>query len=106
MTNVKLTSMQLKTKPVRAEAFRWGPGWDTMMDTAAELGKRGQMFELVFASEEDERRGVDILPEMVLLDYRYRKHVVTQDYWIVVHPGTRNFRILTEEQVYAEYEVE
>jgi len=96
-------SRELLTKMVPVVAERWGPSWEEMMSTAEKLGERGVMFEIKWVTPEQERRGVDILPELILYDYRYRKTTVTAGLWIVLHPGKSNFRVLTNEQIEYEY---
>ena len=62
------------------------------------------MFDIEYASPEDKRRGVDVFPELHIMDSRFRQHIVTQGLWIAIHPGFRQLRILTAEQLELEYE--
>lgn len=84
-------------------AVQWGPSWDAMMRAAEQLGEAGMLFDIKFASEEDRRRGVDIFPELHILDPRFRTHVVTHGLWVVIYPGYRQFRVLSTAELEAQY---
>lgn len=93
-------------EPVVTEvtAVQWGPDWNAMLVTATHLGEKGMLFDIKFASDDDRRRGVNIYPELHLLDTRFRTHVVTHGLWIVVYPGYRQFRVLNSEELAAQYQ--
>ncbi|AEV52028.1 hypothetical protein [Rhodococcus phage REQ1] len=84
-------------------AVQWGPDWKSMLQTAEQLGERGMLFDIRFATEEARRRGVDIFPELHIMDTRFRTHVVTHGLWVVIYPGYRQFRILSTEELDAQY---
>ena len=94
-----------KTKTVPVEVVSWGPNWDAMKDAAQKLGAMGIMFQIKWTTPEEERRGIDILPEIHLYDKRFRVHICTPGLYVVVHPGERNFRVVDKETLEAEYEV-
>ena len=84
-------------------AVQWGPSWDAMLKAAEKLGEAGMLFDIKFASEEDRRRGVDIYPELHIMDTRFRNHVVTHGLWVVIYPGYRQFRVLSTDELEAQY---
>lgn len=84
-------------------AVQWGPDWDGMLLAAEHLGNMGMLFDIKFATPEDRRRGVDIYPELIILDDRFRSHTVTHGLWVVVHPGYRQFRVLSTAELQAQY---
>lgn len=97
------------TRLTPVEIAQWGPDWAGMMETAEFLGSRGIMFKLISPSDEDTARGVDIMPELVLQDHRFRNHRVTFGLWVVVHQkppnhkGAPPFRILDHRELAHEY---
>ena len=84
-------------------AVQWGPDWHAMLVTAEQLGEAGMLFDIKFASEEDRRRGVEIYPELHIMDSRFRNHVVTHGLWVVIYPGFRQFRVLSTDELKAQY---
>jgi hypothetical protein len=82
--------MSTRLRPV--VSAQWGPDWEGMSETAEFLGSQGIMFEIKTPSAEDEARGVDIMPELILYDNRFRKHIVTFGLWVVVHSKPPNHR--------------
>lgn len=84
-------------------AVQWGPAWKRMLEAAEHLGEKGMLFDIKFTSPEDRRRGVEIYPELHILDSRYRLHVVTHGLWVVVHPGYRQFRVLSTTELSSQY---
>ena len=94
----------LTARPVEVIAVQWGPEWNRMLETAESLGRLGFMFDIKYSTPEQRRRGVEIFPELTLMDDRFRPHVVTQGLWIAIHPGYRQFRVLTTKQLDLEYE--
>jgi hypothetical protein len=55
------------------------------------LGDNGFMFEMKLA---DERRGIDVMPELVVYDWRFHAHSVTFGLWLIVYPGYRQLRVV------------
>lgn len=92
-----------ETKVVGVTAVQWGPDVNGMMHAAEVLGNAGLMFSIKSTTPEEEARGIDILPELEILDQRFRKHVVTPGLWIVLHPGYRNFRVVDKATLDGEY---
>lgn len=93
----------LRALPVGVTAVQWGPDYIGMMCAAEVLGNAGLMFDVKSTTPEEEARGIDILPELVILDKRFRKHIVTPGLWVVLHPGYRNFRVVDKETLTEEY---
>ena len=93
-----------KTRIVDVQVFEWGPEWSDMQEVARQLGALGLMFQIKWTTPEQQRKGIDILPEIHLYDKRYRTHVVTPGLFVAVHPGTRNFRVLDRYELEAEYD--
>jgi hypothetical protein len=94
---------KLVTREFETTAIQWGPKWEDMISAAKELGSRGMMFEIKQTSKDDLAKGIERLPELILHDSRFRPVVVTPGLWIIVHPGERNFRVLSSEQMSTEY---
>lgn len=92
-----------ESNSVPVAVVSWGPTWADMQDAARYLGAQGLMFQIKWSTPEEERRGIDILPELHLYDWRYRVVVVTPGLYVVIHPGERNFRVLNREMLEEEY---
>lgn len=82
---------------VEVAAMKWGPEHDQMQRVAEWLAVNGQTFDIRQSTPMSK-------PTLVLLDYRFREHVVSPGLWIVIHPGDGVFRILTDQQLELEYE--
>ena len=98
------TGVVKRVVPVAHEvtALQWGPSWNDMLEAAEWLGSHGYMFTIKYASDEERRRGVEIFPELRLMDSQYRTHVVTHGLWIVAHHD-RQFRVVTTSQLLHDY---
>jgi hypothetical protein len=94
---------ELSTRLTPVKAVRWGPDWDHMKAAAEYLGSQGIMFQLVSADEDQRSRGVDVMPELILFDAHYRPHQVVFSQWIVLYPGYRNFRVVDNQTLRAEF---
>jgi hypothetical protein len=80
-------------------AVQWGPTWEDMDEAGKFLGEKGFMFDLHVA---DKRQGVDVMPDLVILDWRNCAHVVHWNDWVLVYPGYRQMRVVDGDTVLRE----
>lgn len=80
-------------------AIEWGPSTEDMIEAGRYLGENGFRFELV---QKDPRRGVDVMPELVVYDWRELAQPVGYKQWILVYPGYRQLRVVDKETMLRE----
>jgi hypothetical protein len=94
--------LETRTRLMPVTALQWGPKWEDMEEVGKFLGANGFMFDIKLA---DERRGIDVMPELEVYDWRFVKHTVTFGLWIMVYPGTRQVRVVDKGTVDFELQV-
>lgn len=93
----------LSTRLIPVKAVRWGPDWDHMQAAAEFISNQSVMYQLVTADQDQIDRGVDVMPELILFDAHFRPHHLTFSQWVVFYPGFRNFRIVDNQTLRAEF---